>query len=221
MDLTQDYAFNNETDNNTGIFIFKYNFVLNGNGHTVDGKNLSRIFILKGNNITLSNLVLTNTNTDGGGAAYCLGTMTLDNITFIDNYATQHGGAVGLYIDGTLNINNSRFINNHADIEGSAISIINGNLNMYNTEFTSDVHTTRGQVILRNATAYMENTTFANIVSNYTPAIHLEGAKALTLINSKFVNLTAKISSGAIGVKNGGELYIKNCEFTNTTSSKN
>ncbi|WP_296886274.1 hypothetical protein, partial [uncultured Methanobrevibacter sp.] len=30
LDLTKDYTFNNETDNNTGILISKDNFVLNG-----------------------------------------------------------------------------------------------------------------------------------------------------------------------------------------------
>ena len=32
LDLNQDYAFNNETDNKNGIVIGKDNFVLNGNG---------------------------------------------------------------------------------------------------------------------------------------------------------------------------------------------
>ena len=49
LDLTKDYAFNNETDNNTGILISKDNFVLNGNGHTIDAKNQSRIFNVTAN----------------------------------------------------------------------------------------------------------------------------------------------------------------------------
>ena len=36
-----------------------------------------------------------------------------------------------------------------------------------------------------------------------------------------FVNLTANISAGAIGLKRSGNLYIKNCEFINTKSFKN
>ena len=220
LDLTRDYAFNNETDNNTGILITKDNFVLNGNGHTVDGKNLSRIFGIGGNNITLSNLVLINANADKGGAVYSEVTVTLNNITFIDNYASQFGGAVGLFVDATININNSRFINNNANT-GPSIYVQNGNLCIYNTEFTSNVHIKGGQVNLNNAIAYINNATFANIVSDYSPAIQLGKAKALTLLNSKFINLTANITAGAISVKNGGEIYIRNCEFTNITSSKN
>ena len=56
LDLNQDYTFNNETDNSTGILIDKDNFILNGNGHTIDGNKESRIFNITGNNITLKNL---------------------------------------------------------------------------------------------------------------------------------------------------------------------
>ena len=37
LTLTKDYTFNNATDNNLGILISKNNFILNGNGHTIDG----------------------------------------------------------------------------------------------------------------------------------------------------------------------------------------
>ena len=220
LDLTRDYTFNNETDKNIGILISKDNFVLNGNGHTVDGKNLSRIFSIDGNNITLSNLVLINGNSNNGGAVCSEGAVTLNNITFIDNYASIQGGAVGLFANAVLNINNSRFINNNAG-SGPSIFVQNSNLNLYNTEFTSNVHAKGGQVFLNNATGYIDNATFANIVSNYTPAIQFVKSKALTILNSKFINLNAKISSGAIYTKSGGALYIRNCEFTNTSSSKN
>ena len=220
LDLTKDYAFNNETDDTFGISITKDNFVLNGNGHTVDGKNLSRIFAIGGDNITLSNLVLINANTNSGGAVFCQGTVTLDNITFINNHASIQGGAVGLFINAALNINNSRFIDNYAT-SGQSIYVQDGNLSIYNTEFTSNVHTKGGQVILNNAIGYIDNTTFANIVSDYAPAIQITKSKALTVLNSKFVNLTANITSGAIAIKNGGVIYIRNCEFTKTTSSKN
>ncbi|WP_298500039.1 C1 family peptidase [uncultured Methanobrevibacter sp.] len=220
FDLNQDYAFNNETDNKNGIVISKDNFIVNGNGRTIDGNNHAKIFNITANNVTLSNIILKNGNAEKGGAISSSGNLTLNNITFIDNYATKYGGALEIYGNATLNINNSRFINNYAD-SGSAIYLINGTLNIYNTEFTSNVYFKRGQILIKNAEGYVENTTFANIVSSYAPAIYLETAKAITAINSKFINLTANISSGAIGVKEGGVVYIKNCEFINTTSAKN
>ena len=64
------------------------------------------------------------------------------------------------------------------------------------------------------------NVTFINITSSYSSAMYLEEACA-SIINSRFINLKANVTAGAIGTKEGGELYIENCEFTNTTSSKN
>ena len=52
VDLTHDYIFNNETDDSSGIVINKDNFVLNGNGRTIDGNNQSRLFSITGDNIT-------------------------------------------------------------------------------------------------------------------------------------------------------------------------
>ena len=85
LDLNQDYAFNNETDNKNGITIAKDNFVLNGNGHTIDAKNQSRIFNITANNVTLSNLILTGGNAEKGGAIYAIGSLTLNNVTFSNN----------------------------------------------------------------------------------------------------------------------------------------
>ena len=79
LDLTKDYAFNNVTDNNTGILISKDNFVLNGNGHLIDGNNQSRLFDITGNNITLNDLILINGNYQMGGGIRAAGTLTLNN----------------------------------------------------------------------------------------------------------------------------------------------
>ena len=64
VNLTHDYKFNNETDNKNGIVIIKDNFILNGNGRTIDGNNQSRIFNITANNVTLSNLILTGGNAE-------------------------------------------------------------------------------------------------------------------------------------------------------------
>ena len=220
LDLTKDYTFNNATDNNMGILISKDNFVLNGNGFTIDGNKQSRIFNITANNVTLTNLILTGGNSEKGGAIYTTGSLILNNVTFIDNYATKEGGAIELLSDNVLNINNSKFIDNYGGA-GSSIYVEKGKLNLYNTEFTSDVHAKRGQIIIKEAEGYVDNVTFANIISDYTPAIYMEKSKALTILNSKFINLAANISSGAIGHKSGGVLYIRNCEFINVTSAKN
>ena len=220
LDLTNDYTFNNATDNNKGILISRDNFVLNGNGHTIDAKNQSRIFNITANNVTLSNLILTGGNAEKGGAIYATGLLTLNNVTFTDNYAKTEGGAIGLYSDVSINCDNSRFIDNYAEA-GSAIYIKKGELNLYNAEMSSKIFNKYSLIAaLKNSTLYIENSTFANTSSSYSPALYVRGSKT-SIINSKFINLKANITAGAIGVRLGGEVYIKNCEFINTTSSKN
>ena len=221
LTLDDDYAFYNETDDKNGILIGKDNFVLNGNGHIVDGKNLSRIFNITGKNITINDLVLINGNAEKGGAIYTTESLTLNNATFIDNYASKSGGAVALYDDVTLDCNNSKFIDNYADEGGSSIVVAKGKLNLYNTYITSKVYAKAGQIMGSiGARFYLENITFANTTATYSPAIYVVGSK-IRIIDSKFINLKANLTAGAMSLREGGELYIKNCEFINTTSSRN
>ena len=223
VELTHDYKFNNETDNKNGIDIAKDNFVLNGNGYTIDGKNWSRIFNITANNVSINDLILINGNAEKGGAIYATGSLILNNVTFINNYAKIEGGAIGLYGNVILNCDNSDFIDNYAEA-GSAIFVQKGVLNLYNADLSSKIFNMYSQIaVLTNSTVYIENATFSNSKSSYSPyspALYLRSSKT-SIINSKFINLRGNITSGAIGVRMGGDLYVKNCEFINTTSSKN
>ena len=221
LDLNQDYAFNNETDNKNGIVISKDNFVLNGNGRTIDGKNQSRIFNITANNITINDLILISGNAENGGAIYATGSLTLNNVTFISNYASKNGGAVAVYEEVTINCNNSQFIDNYAGESGSSIVVAKGKLNLYNSYIASKIYAKAGQVMGSMDTQfYLENITFANTTATYAPAIYLVGSK-IRIIDSKFINLKANMTAGAMSLREGGELYIKNCEFINTTGSRN
>ena len=221
LNLNQNYAFNNETDNKNGILISTDDFVLNGNGHTIDGKNQSRIFNITANNVTLSNLILTGGNAEKGGAIYTIGLLTLNNVTFTSNYASKNGGAVALYDDITVNCNKSKFIDNYAGEGGSSMVVTKGKVNLYNAYITSKIYAKAGQIMgSTGARFYLENITFANTTATYAPTIYLVGSK-IRIIDSKFINLKANLTAGAISLREGGELYIKNCEFINTTSSRN
>ena len=124
IDINQDYVYDNGTDYELkkGIVLNKNDFTINGNGHTIDASNQSRIFDVQGKNITINNLVLINANGTNGGAIYTIQTLTLNNVTFSNNYATNTGGAIGLYGNATLNCSNIRFIDNYAPA-GSSISV--------------------------------------------------------------------------------------------------
>ena len=120
IELSQDYEFDRDTDLNLsrGVLINKSNFVVNGNGHEIDGSYQSRILNIKGKNITIMNLKLNNAfYKNSGGAIYSSGNITIINVTFSQNYA-KYGGAI--YNLGNMNILNSTFSENMAT-EGGGI----------------------------------------------------------------------------------------------------
>ena len=221
FEMKSSYTFNNATDSDciNGIVIDKTNFIIEGNGLTVDGNGQSRIFNITGTNITINNLVFKNGNAQMGGAIYAKGQITLNNVTFINNSAAQFGGAV-LDAYGGLDCYGSYFIDNYAET-GSALYLPETEMNMYDTYITSNIENKFAQIGGKdNAKFYLDNVTFENIRSMYAPALYLDGC-LVTLVNSRFINLTANRTAGAIGIKNGGDTSIINCEFINTRSSKN
>ena len=192
LELTKDYTFNDETDKYTGIYISKDNFVLNGKGHTIDAKFQTKIFVITGNNITISNLTLINGhNTEkNGGAIYSTGSLTLKNITFNNNRA-EDGGAI--YCENYTEITNCNFNNNVAEWGGSIYSTSNDTI--------------------------ISNSTYSNSMSKYAAAIYTEGN--VSIVNSIFKNLHANETAGAITLKKFKYVEIKNCTFINTTSVRN
>jgi C1A family cysteine protease len=225
FDMQHDYTFNNESD--TGyVLIKKDNFTINGNNHVLDGSKQSGIFNITGNNVTINDLVFKNGKTYIGGIVHSTGVLTLNNVTFIMNNVTYisdhtqyHGGAVASY-GGKLNCYNATFIDNHAE-SGSAIFTENGELNVKDTRITSSIPNKYGQIWASHSEVNLDNVDFVNISSTYSPALSLEYCNDAIIANSRFINLTADISAGAISLKREGNLYIKNCQFINTKSFKN
>ena len=133
IELTQDYVYDNTTDSElkNGIFIKENNFVVNGNGHTIDGSNQSRIFSITGSNVTLKNLNLINGNNKIGGAILSNNLTNFENVTFTGNTA-EFGAAIA----GTnLIIENSNFTDNHA--EKGVVYSESGNLEIENSLFAN------------------------------------------------------------------------------------
>jgi predicted outer membrane repeat protein len=107
---------------------------INGNGHTLDAKGLSRIFNVQSGTVVLDNLSLVNGNSDSyGGAAYFQSgsTCTVRNCNFTGNTAKDDGGAVYFYEHGT--VTNSTFTANSAKKGGAIYS--NGNTDAVNSTF--------------------------------------------------------------------------------------
>ena len=198
FDVRDNYTFNSESDKGY-VEISKSDFTINGNNHVIDGN---------------------------GGIIDSTGEVTLRNVTFITNnmtflsdHITYKGGAIANH-GGKINCYDSRFIDNHAE-SGSAIFIQNGELNVKNTNFTSSISNKYGQIWVKDSSATIDGANFINISAIYSPAISFEKCEDIVITNSRFINLSAEMSAGAFGLKGKGNLYLRDCKFINTKSSKN
>ena len=189
FEITQDYTYDNSTDNDlvNGIVINKTDFAINGNGHTIDASNQATIFNIIGDNVTISNLKLINGNaSENGGAIFANSDIILNNVIFINNNATKNGGA--LFNFETTKITNCIFSNNTAKYSG-------GN-------------------VFAGGPADIAYSAFINSTGSTGTAIYCN--QSLTVTDSTFANLISKANGGAI--YNSNITKIKNCIFNNNTA---
>ena len=161
-------------DFTNGITINK-DITIDGKGHTIDAKNLGRIFSIgEGFTVTLTNATLINGKATEGGAIYNDGSLTLSDVKLSDNAADSYGGAV--FNNGHLVVGNSVFDSNDIVNRGSA-SVDYGGAAIYN--WYDGVLTVSGS-------------NFTNNIKNYKNGDNLVGAVATigdaTISDSYFVN---------------------------------
>ncbi|MEE1128713.1 MAG: hypothetical protein UHW99_01895, partial [Methanobrevibacter sp.] len=198
--LDKNYTYNESLDSSltNGIEISK-SITIDGQGHTLDAKGLSRIFYFSDTNryynLILKNINFVNGKSTKGGSLYFLGkNIDIINCTFENSTSTDHGGAVYLDDSGT-NIINSTFIKNAINVNtkyGGAVFIQeNGGQNNF------------------------INSTFINNTVNYWGgAIATLGGKAINNVD-KCIFITNGGSSGKsiyIGSPSStaSEFYLKN-----------
>ena len=161
-------------DFTNGITINK-DITIDGKGHTIDAKNLGRIFSIgEGFTVTLTNATLINGKATEGGAIYNDGSLTLSDVKLSDNAADSYGGAV--FNNGELVVSDSVFDSNDIVNRGSA-SVDYGGAAIYN--WYDGVLTVSGS-------------NFTNNIKNYKNGDRLVGAVATigdaTISDSCFVN---------------------------------
>ena len=142
LNLDHDYSYTG-TGDFTGILVSKNNFIIDGHGHTLDANsknNIVRILNITSSKLTLKNLVLKNANVknnDGGAITNTGQSLTINNITFINNKA-HYGGAI--QNNGVqLTITNSNFTNNQASSCGGAINNNANKFSIYNSNFNNNM----------------------------------------------------------------------------------
>ncbi|MBR6024094.1 MAG: hypothetical protein IK044_03910 [Methanobrevibacter sp.] len=203
IEITDDYVYDDSTDYELGdgIVINKTDFTIYGNGHSIDAKSQARIFDIRGDNITIFNLI------------------------FINGYANKSGGAI--ISDRNVNLIDCLFENNTAE-NGGAVCFINekygGALNFQKGGETDDVIVSiencnftgnigkKGGAIYSNATLTLNNTTFiGNNATGGGGALYIYNETQIT--NCLFMNNSA-ISGGVTYLKS--ESIIINSTFANS-----
>ncbi len=141
--LDKNYTYNTANDNSlaaTGILINK-ELTIDGNGYTLNGNNMIRLFDIKSDSVTIKNTIIINHfiafNEDaydyetgdidyelvGGAAIYWKGDYgTILNSTFTNNNGEDAGGAI-FWAGDKGKIINSTFTNNTAALQGGVIEL--------------------------------------------------------------------------------------------------
>ena len=198
-----------------GVIINK-NIRIDGKGHTIDAKNLGRIFEIDGGfTVTLTNATLTNGNATVGGAIYNFGNLDLVYVNFVNNTA-KYGGAIMNYAYGLV-LDDSTFTNNTAKIGGaiynSADCFVVGN-----STFANNTATSNGGVIFNYGIGFVVgNSTFVNNSAADGAGAILNGGRGFVVGNSTFVNNTATSKGGAI-YNYGIGFVVGNSTFANNTA---
>ena len=218
--LENDYKYK-DTDSIKHIEFTNRNFTIDGNNHAIDADGKTNIFKMNGGKLTLKNLVLKNTN----DSAILLrnGILNTINVTFINTTSPNTGGAIYAY-NSIYYSNNDKFIDSSAKDAGSALFASSATMHIKNATFASKNPIKWSLIYGINSIINVSDTTFANISSKYATAIYNIGITHIT--RSKFINLRANATGGAVAVKGDDEkgfaqLLITDCEFANITAGRN
>lgn len=158
--LDSDYAFSDGDAYYYGSYLkygipIKNNITIDGNGYTINGNGIARIFRINGNlNVTIKNLNIINGFMESesyAGAIYAVqNNLTIVNCNFTNNRVAQpqynsYGGAIYTRA-GTLNIINSTFSNCYSNYQGGAIHSESSNVNINGSTFKNNNASSGGAI---------------------------------------------------------------------------
>ena len=215
FELSNDYIYDylNDSSYTNGSVINKSDFTIDGNGHSINGAGLARIFNITANNITLKNINFINGNADFGAAIYCKDiNLKIIGCKFSNNIVSSSGGAI--FFDGyDLLIADSKFISNEAYDYG-AVDVKSITAEIRNTEFCENRAYDYGAVGVSSGDVLIDNCTFESNYANRSIAALALNTK-VTVNNTIFKNNRAKYS-GTLYYENYNpdeELIIDNSQF--------
>ena len=137
-----------------GIELDIDDLIINGNGHTIDGTDKSRIFIITGKNITLKNIIFKNGHSHKNH----------------DNILNNNGGAIKINHNNKISIKNCEFINNTSEEYGGAIYNFIGSLTIHESIFQENNANEEGSDIFNNGRIFSKEN-ISNIIQTYNNGI--------------------------------------------------
>ena len=225
LTLTNDYSYDESFGTTEGITI-EDSITIDGQGkYTINGKGLSRLFIVTGHNVTLKNIKFINgltsnliENNAGGAIRWAGDNGTILNSYFENNIAPAGAGAIYWYGScGT--ISNSKFYRNNASTSGGAICWYANNGTITNTIFENNNASggNGGGVQWRSSDSTIRNCTFYN---NYagtgSGGIVIESC---TRVNMSLCNFKANhVPHETIG-HYGGALWFNEATYCTVSDS--
>ena len=212
-DIVLDYS-NEENTYIEGIEIGRDNLIIDGGGHRIDAKGLTRIFDVKGKNVTIKNIKLENGYAKDGGAIRNSGGLAIIE-SCIDGNIASAGGAI--CSSGELKIFESSLRGNVSEENGGAISS-EGILNIEKSALEGNM-ANRGGAIKSDGELSIYSSSFnENTSKGDGGAINSDGK--LNVADSSFTNNTSINDGGAIYITRG-ELSVLHSSFKENTSKRN
>ncbi len=208
-----------------GIELDSDDLVIDGNGHTIDGDGMSRIFIVTGKNITLKNIIFKNglshrnydnfLNNNGGAIKINHINLTIKNCEFANNKSEDNGGAVN-NDGGEVNIVESIFNENTAKEGGALNNIGGGEMHVVDSIFAVN-SAKEGGAINNEASLIITGSTLNENTVDYGGAINNAAGGVMCIIESMLEGNHAK-EGGALC--NNGELTITESALSGNTADK-
>ena len=152
LNLTHDYIFSiNET------VVINSPIRINGNNHIINANKSSSIFKINSDNVTLTEMTLTNSN--GSAILVIRDNFKTSNLSFINNSANE-GGAIQIKANNAI-IQDCQFIKNTAK-KGGAILIRDYNAVIINSTFINNTAKTGAAIYIENSSMDISKSHFKN-----------------------------------------------------------
>ena len=153
-----------------------------------------------------------------GGAIYANNDSMIDvqNISFSDNLAENHGSSIVLFDSSVAIIAHSNFTKNRAHNAGGDISLQQSIASIFSSTFDlSFAEKSGGAVYMTHSNVSIDNSTFiGNSVRDKGGAVAMFSSSNLTIYHSRFINNSANSSGGAVYLEQSSRIVGVNTVFS-------